>query len=207
MINQITGKIPRSCYVAFSGGRDSVAALGFLLDGHRDITLLYFNHGTEHGAEAETLARATAREHGLNICCGSVANKKHKRESQEEFWRNERYAFFAKFLDKPIVMAHHLDDCVETYLFSVLKHPIPRTIPYSRGNIIRPFIRFEQRHLHTFIRTDFIDDPSNEETKYLRNHIRKIVCPIAFGVNPGFKKIVEQQIRVEHQDLNEEVNN
>ena len=36
-----------------SGGKDSMAALNFLLKGKRKVTLAYFNHETIHGHQAE----------------------------------------------------------------------------------------------------------------------------------------------------------
>ena len=42
-----------------------------------------------------------------------------KGESQEEYWRNERYAFFEKFKSSPIVTCHHLGDAVETWVMSL----------------------------------------------------------------------------------------
>ena len=46
-------KIPKKVVLACSGGRDSMSALEFLVKGRRDVTVAYFNHGTDHGDDAQ----------------------------------------------------------------------------------------------------------------------------------------------------------
>ena len=47
------GNLSRRCYLACSGGPDSMAILDFLRKGNREVTVLHFNHGTEHGNQAD----------------------------------------------------------------------------------------------------------------------------------------------------------
>lgn len=195
---KLIGKIPRKVYLAFSGGLDSKAVLQFLLNGRRDVELLYFNHGTAHGQEAENFAKKVAKTHNLKIHIGNLSGKEIGRRSQEEFWRDERYAFFDKFNDRKILTAHHLDDCVETYAFSFI-HGNAKLIPYARGeNIIRPFLMFSKDDLREFLERNksddlgWVDDPSNEDTKYMRNLIRHELIPVIKKVNPGFRTTVRK---------------
>jgi tRNA(Ile)-lysidine synthase len=195
---KLIGKIPSKVYIAFSGGLDSKAVLQFMLNGRRDVELLYFNHGTEHGEEAEAFARKVAEFHGLKIHVGNLSGKEIGKRSKEEFWRDERYAFFDRFKDRKILTGHHLDDCIETYVFSFI-HGKAKLIPYKRGeNIIRPFLMFTKDDFRSFLKRNksddlgWIDDPSNNDTKYMRNLIRHELIPVVEKVNPGFKKTVRK---------------
>ena len=88
--------IPREVTLAYSGGKDSMAALNFLLNGKRKVTLAYFNHETSHGFHAEEFAKRTADHLGLDIKFGSYKHKSLSKKPSEMDWREQRYDFFKK---------------------------------------------------------------------------------------------------------------
>ena len=90
---KLLGRIPSSCYLACSGGKDSMMLLNFLLAGRRDVTVLYFNHSTEHGKEAEHFLHEFCRDRNLTLHVGTY----YGTEKTEEAWRNARYKFFSFF--------------------------------------------------------------------------------------------------------------
>ena len=191
----ITGKIPRQVAVAVSGGIDSMASLDFLRRAH-DVIVLHYNHGTPYAPKAEALVRAYCIEHKLTIVLGRCEEEMPAGVSKEAWWRDQRYKFFTEATDLPIITAHHLDDQVETYLFTALNGN-PFLIPHKRDQFIRPFITTEK--------TDFtlwcvrkgvptIDDPSNEDTKYRRNYIRHTLMPHVLNINPGIKKVIRKLV-------------
>ena len=92
---------------------------------------------------------------------------------------------------------HHLDDCVETYLFSCLRG-FQSVIPYSRGNVIRPFLLNEKSVFEKWCKqkvVPFIQDQSNDCLDYSRNRIRHNIVPEALKVNPGLKTVVKKIIK------------
>mgnify|MGYP005649568029 FL=1 len=191
----ITGKIPRQVAIAVSGGIDSMASLDFLRRAH-DVVVLHYNHGTPYAPKAEALVRAYCIEHKLTIVLGRCEEEMPAGVSKEAWWRDRRYEFFTEATDLPIITAHHLDDQVETYLFTALNGN-PFLIPHKRDQFIRPFITTEK--------TDFtlwcvrkgvptIDDPSNEDTKYRRNYIRHTLMPHVLNINPGIKKVIRKKV-------------
>ena len=191
----ITGKIPRQVAIAVSGGIDSMAVLDFLRRKH-DVVVLHYNHGTPYAPKAEALVRAYCIEHKLTIVLGRCEEEMPAGVSKEAWWRDQRYKFFTEATDLPIITAHHLDDQVETYLFTALNGN-PFLIPHKRDQFIRPFITTEK--------TDFtlwcvrkgvptIDDPSNEDTKYRRNYIRHTLMPHVLNINPGIKKVIRKKV-------------
>jgi tRNA(Ile)-lysidine synthase len=180
--------------VAFSGGVDSVAVTDFLLNGKRDVSLAFFHHGTPTSDQVLPFVESFARERGLRLDVGRLTQDRPPRESLEEFWRNQRYSFLDSFSD-PVVTAHHLDDAVETWIFSSL-HGDSKLIPYRRGNIVRPFLvspKDELRSWATRRSLKWMDDSSNDDTRFVRNRIRKEIVPQALIVNPGLRTVLRKK--------------
>jgi tRNA(Ile)-lysidine synthase len=190
-LNRLSCNIPTKCFLAFSGGADSLGALGFLMRGKRNVELLHFNHGTTSAEKFQAHTQCIAERLGLTLHVGKLLVEKPTEKSAEEWWRESRYAFFEKFEDRPIITAHHLDDCIETYVFNSL-HGKAGNIGVTRGNVIRPFLSFQKMRLHSFMPEDIqhIEDPSNQDTRFARNRIRHCVVPELLKINPGFHKVV-----------------
>jgi len=124
---------------------------------------------------------------------GRVARPRRSDESQEEYWREERYRFLFS-LEGPVVTAHHLDDAVETWLFNSI-HGKPRTIPYRNRNVIRPFLTTPKSELVSWCRRKdlrWTEDASNSDVAYMRNLIRHQIVPNALQVNPGLRTVVRK---------------
>ena len=170
-------------------------ALAFLKKGGWDISAAYFNHGTDHGAVAEKFLTQYCRGKNINLLKGAIlSDEGPRRKSQEEYWRDERYKFLDKIIGQ-IVTAHHLDDAVETWIFSSL-NGCGKIIPVRRGpNISRPFLFTAKEDVKCWVQNNevpFISDPSNDDLKYMRNRIRKKIVPEALLVNPGLRTVVRK---------------
>ena len=179
--------IPREIILACSGGKDSVAALNFLLRGKRKVTLAYFNHETAHSHSAEAFVKRLANHHGLDLKLGSYINKEGSKKPTEADWREQRYDFF-RTLGGKIVTAHHLNDAAEWWLFTSIRGN-PRVMPTTRKDpdIIRPFIKTPKDDFHRVAKPDsWSEDPSNTDWSYSRNRIRHEMMPSVLKVNPGF---------------------
>ena len=196
MIN-ISGKIPKEAYLAVSGGLDSMVGLDFLRRSKtRSLEVLHFNHGTAHSNDAEEFVRSKCKSLGLKLFVGKIKTKKDRRESQEEYWRRERYSFFENFNDKKIITFHHLNDQIETYIFTMLNGN-EMLIPHQRDNYLRPFVLTSRSRLEDWARSknvEYIDDPSNFNTKYSRNLIRHELIPLVKKINPGIEKVVKKKV-------------
>lgn len=189
-------KLPRKLTVAFSGGVDSVAAINFLSNNH-DVTAAFFHHGTENSDRAHEFALKFCDKHNIMLNVGYLRKNKSKDESWEEFWRNQRYMFLSQFDN--VVTAHHLDDCVETYLWSSM-HGKSKIISPRRHNIWRPFLTTPKSEFISWAKRkklDWCEDLSNQDDKYMRNYIRKHIVPHAYKVNPGLDKVVKKLVEEE----------
>lgn len=189
--------VPMEVCIAFSGGVDSLAVAHFLKRGGRKITLLHFNHGCQYSdriqAECETMAQSL----GLPIVIGHAQGERSKGQSLEDFWRRSRYRFmreYCKAHEKRLVVAHHLNDSIEGWIFSSL-HGTPKLIPVYDDVLIRPFlttpkaefIKYCERHGLTPVHDEF-----NFDMHVTRNFIRKEIIPAAYKVNPGLEKVIRK---------------
>jgi tRNA(Ile)-lysidine synthetase-like protein len=188
---KLTVPLPKQITVACSGGVDSMAVVDFLKRKH-DVTIAYFNHRTQHGEKASEFVSRYCGDNNIVMLYGSPRSMRGSKESMEEYWRRERYTFLEEL--GPVITCHHLDDCVETYIWSSL-HGTPKVIPLTRNNILRPFLTTRKSE---FIRwceqhnVPWIEDDSNKDTKYTRNYIRNELMPHALHINPGLPKLVKK---------------
>ncbi len=194
---KVLGQIPKGEFgIACSGGVDSMAILDFLVKGRYNPHVIYFNHNTEHGNLAEKFITEYCSNNNLNLFVGRTELK--PTSNKEKIWSDLRYEFFSKF-DFPIMTCHHLDDCVETYIFSCLRG-FQSVIPYSKGNVIRPFLLNEKSVFEKWCKqkmVPFIQDESNDCLDYSRNRIRHQIVPESLLVNPGLKTVVKKMINNE----------
>jgi tRNA(Ile)-lysidine synthase len=193
---RIIGKIPSNVVVACSGGIDSMVASHFFCQGRRGVRLAYFNHDTSYSTEAQQFVENYATKNNLDLFIGRVKGTKGKR-SMEEFWRDERYAFFNRIKTNYLVTCHHLDDVVETWVMSAL-HGQCKLIPYRRGNkIFRPFLMTSKKSIKEYAERKnikWLEDPSNVRTEYTRNHIRHTLMPGILKVNPGIRTTIRKKL-------------
>jgi tRNA(Ile)-lysidine synthase len=208
MINLLCN-IPHKINLACSGGVDSMAVLDFLINGKKDVTVLYFNHGTEHSINVEKPLIDYCKSRFIKIKCGSIKKAKLKSESLEEYWRNERYNFFRENNDCPTVTCHHLDDAVETWLFTSL-HGEGRLIPptvndyVNRTCFIRPFLLARKSDFVNWCSrkgVPFWQDESNHENDHARNYIRNVMMEHVLHINPGIHKVIKKKY-LSNKDLN-----
>lgn len=191
------GKLPRSCTVAFSGGVDSVAIADFLSKGKRSLSLAYFDHGTRHSQQSLTFIESFAKQRSLPLIISKISREKEPHESKEEYWRNERYRFLHS-IPGPVVTAHHLDDAIETWIFTSM-HGTPRVIPTSNRNVVRPFLLTPKKVLVDWCQRHnltWVEDESNADLSFMRNLIRHRMVPEAFKVNPGLHKTIAKKYKL-----------
>lgn len=199
---QLLGDIPERVSVAVSGGVDSMVLLDFLIKGRRDVTILHYHHGTEHGDEAYDFVNNIAVSLNARFISEELQEAVPQGESKENFWRKCRYNFLDRHADQPIFLGHHLDDVVETWLFSSF-HGVPKIIPYQRNNCYRPMLQVKKEEILDWADrhgVPYITDPSNENTGFMRNKIRHEIVPKVLEVNPGIHKVLAKQVKLHYDN-------
>ena len=188
------GKLQKDIVVAVSGGVDSMAVLDFLKHNH-NVTVAYFDHKTPHDPIGYEFVKTYCNDNSFSFISSTVQNEKSQKQSYEEYWRNERYAWFHS-MDKPVVICHHLDDVVETWIWSSL-HGKPRIIPYNNKNCIRPFMLNKKSEFTSWcVRKNipWSEDQSNLDIGFMRNYIRHELMQNALTVNPGIHKTIRKKV-------------
>jgi len=94
-----------------------------------------------------------------------------------------------------IATAHTQDDQVETVLMRVLRDSGARGLAglYAPGDIVRPVLEVSRASLAEYaasVGARWIEDPTNDSTRHLRNRLRRDLLPALARVRPGFEREV-----------------
>jgi tRNA(Ile)-lysidine synthase len=180
--------------VGFSGGPDSTAllhALAQLPQAHeRGLRALHIDHGLQrdHATWAAHCRQFCAT---LELRCDvlTVQVQSNAGEGIEAAARHARYAAFAAALadGEWLLLGHHRDDQVETVLLKLLRGAGPEGLggmhaqrPFARGQLWRPLLSLPRAQLRAYIEQHdlpCIHDPSNDDTRLARNHLRHDILP------------------------------
>lgn len=191
---KVQGKLSKNLVVACSGGPDSMAIADFLRRKH-NLKLHFVHHKTDASEEAFQFLKNYSNKNDIDFVYSYIDETIPNGVSQEEHWRNQRYKFFYQH-KIPVVTGHHLDDCVETWIWSCM-HGEGKIIPYSNGNVIRPFRLNKKENFYDWCHRHnipYVEDKSNNDTKYMRNYIRHEMIPHVLKVNPGIHKVIKKKI-------------
>jgi tRNA(Ile)-lysidine synthase len=194
----IQGKLPRQLCLAVSGGVDSVAALHFLSRNH-NVTIVHINHNEGNSDTAAAFVEALADKYQCPLIYKRITVTKPTNRSLEEFWRNQRYELF-HLIPQPVITAHTLDDCIETWIWSSL-HGTGKIIPYTNQNVVRPFRLTPKREFVNWARRNnlsWVEDSSNENLSLTRNYIRHEMMPCVLRVNPGIATTITKKVKLDY---------
>jgi len=194
--------------VAVSGGPDSVVLLD-ALDRLKEafslaLVVAHFDHSLRpEDDERETRFTASlAASKNIPFTTQKALSPPGRRGmSLEEEARDLRY----EFLDhagkahgaQKIALGHTLDDQAETVIMRLLRGSGPTGLsgipPVRDHHIIRPLIEITRREIEDYIACrglQYITDPSNVQTKHLRNRIRLDLLPHLKTYQPGIVEIL-----------------
>lgn len=192
--------------LGFSGGADSSALLHFLKDRTKNLLCVHINHMIR-GCEAdrdEAFAKALCEKYGVKFISYKIdipALAKDNKLGLEECARNERYRVFNELLSenseyKCIVTAHNLDDNAETVVFNLVRGTGLKGlcgISPVTGKIMRPLLNISKKEIIEYCLANnigYVEDSTNKDTCYTRNHIRHNVLPQLEKINPEYKDAI-----------------
>ncbi|MEO5377759.1 MAG: tRNA lysidine(34) synthetase TilS [Magnetococcus sp. DMHC-6] len=192
-----------------SGGADSLALMHLgvasgLVIPSRDV-VAHFDHGLreESRGEAEFVIN---QAQGLGLECFVERWTDHAliaKGNLSERAREARYAFFLRIAQKChaglIATGHHKDDQAETFLDHLLRGSGTRGLSgmaarrplTSEVSLIRPLLFFRRYELENWLTTAgvaWVEDPTNQNPKYLRNRIRHDLLA-AFTRTAGYDSV------------------
>jgi len=180
--------------LAFSGGLDSSALL-YALSALRSregfsLRAVHINHQLHPSCvDWARAARATAR--GLRVPCEIVAVEVARRggESPEAAAREARYAALKQHLESGelLLTAHHQEDQLETILLALLRgsgvpglSAMRAVTALGSAQLLRPLLPICRSQLEQYARKrgfKWSEDPSNEDNRFDRNYLRRVVVP------------------------------
>jgi tRNA(Ile)-lysidine synthetase-like protein len=187
--------LPRNASVvlAVSGGLDSMCLLDAAAAAQQrrgcTIVVATFDHasGSHSTRAAEFVARAAAR-----YGCAVVIGRTPGVEESESAWREARWQFLRTISERvggPVVTAHNRDDQIETVLMRALRGAGARGLAglRARSAVRRPFLDVSRAQLRAYAderAVHWIDDPTNQSVKYLRNRVRRQILPAILEARP-----------------------
>lgn len=188
-------------YVACSGGVDSMVLVSELNRLGKKIHVLHVNYHLRDEASNldQQIIEDYCNQHSIPCSIHSVELSKELENggNLQDLARNVRYSFFKeKAVGQPskIVLAHHADDQIETFLLNIARKSgvmgLACMLP-EHGQIIRPLLPFSKKKIIEHAKKEGIvwrEDVSNQSNKYRRNSLRNVFIPAMEAQFPSFKE-------------------
>lgn len=181
-------------HIAFSGGLDSTVLLHLLGNLAKNQSLpplqaIHVHHGLQAAADgwpAHCQAVCDAAGVPLRVMHVQVQSG----ASLERAARDARYQAFAEIIgpSELLLTGQHRDDQAETLLFRLLRGAglrgltgMPALRPLGKGHLVRPLLDMSRAELEAYAREqqlNWIEDPSNGDSRFSRNYLRHQVFPL-----------------------------
>lgn len=190
--------------LACSGGVDSVVLATLLHRMHQHVEILHcnFNLRGEESKRDEDFVRSLAQSLGLPCHVQSFDTKaeiKRMGKGVQEVARMLRYEWFDTVIAARqkqhkqvyLLTAHHADDQAETIAMNFFRGTGMagmHGMQMKSGNLLRPLLFAKRAEILDFAESNhiaWVDDSSNMEDNYTRNHFRHHVIPQVEKIFPA----------------------
>ena len=148
------------------------------------LVVAHFDHGIRPDSPLDRqLVQDTARRHGLPFVYDEGELGPHPSEAEA---RDARYAFLHRVRQaagaRALVTAHHQDDVLETAVLNLVRGTGRRGLTSLRSHptLERPLLHVPKVDLIAYAKDQGLvwrEDSTNEDTRYLRNYLRRHVLP------------------------------
>ncbi|HET6925122.1 MAG TPA: tRNA lysidine(34) synthetase TilS [Candidatus Saccharimonadales bacterium] len=176
---------PGNYVVAVSGGVDSVVLLDLLrYHSGLKLTVAHFDHGIRSDSRLDRIfVQQLAHRYQLPFVFDAVTLGPGASEAAA---RKARYAFLKRAQQaagaQAIITAHHQDDMLETAVLNLLRGTGRKGLSSltTGEGVIRPLLEVPKSELLDYARRHRLswrEDSTNNDTNYLRNHIRHVMLP------------------------------
>ena len=202
--------------LAVSGGVDSVVLCELCKQADYDFAIAHCNFQLrgEESERDETFVENLGKKYGVEVFIKKFDTEKYAQENKkgiQEAARDLRYEWFTEIVDNQfaigneetdihhspftthVLTAHHADDNIETALMNYCRgtglHGL-EGMPVASPHIRRPLLRFWKEELTEFAKKnklEFVEDSSNQLSKYTRNLFRNEIIPLIAKVYPQIK--------------------
>ncbi len=186
-----------------SGGVDSVVLLNILnkIFDQKSLAVFHLDHSSRNNSDKDfQFVQNLCSKFGTKFY-GEKLDKIPQKD-KENFWRTERKRLAKKakkdFGAERILTAHHATDLVETMLFRLTKGcGIDGLSPFETST--KPLWQVPKSEIEKYARENklkWIEDPSNENTDFQRNLIRKEVLPHLRKITPNLEQVFVREAEI-----------
>lgn len=203
--------INKKWVVAVSGGADSMALLDMCVKHKLNVIVAHVNYKKRDSADRDMNGvQAYCDKHAIP-CFIHIVTKYEEHTNFQAQAREIRYRFFKAIYEQEkangVLVAHHLDDVIETYLMQTQRGSIPAWYGIAEEMymyhilIKRILLDYTKKELEEYCeqhRVTYYDDESNFENHYTRNKIRH--QHIDF-MDKGEKKKIKLEIDQKNESL------
>ena len=172
------------------------------LDNIPSLRAVHINHGLSEDADDwEEHCRRECAARGIELRCDRVEVVADGR-GPEAAAREARYRVFTDCLapGEALLLAHHLDDHVETFFLRLLRGAgtaglsgMPAQRPLGAGVLVRPLLEMPRSALKSYALDrglKWCEDTSNTDESLDRNYLRRQVLPRLAARWPGYRESV-----------------
>jgi tRNA(Ile)-lysidine synthase len=185
--------------VGFSGGLDSTVLVHVLASYpslRNKLTAVHINHGiSSNSLSWQNYCEQFCLKAGINF----VSQPIHFDRSAniEDGARIARYKVFSSLLTEQdcLILGHHRDDQAETVLLQLFRGAgidglaaMMEVGTLGKGTIARPLLSYSRQQLELYAAShelQWIEDESNQDSKYSRNYVRHEIMPLLAAKWPG----------------------
>lgn len=191
--------------LALSGGMDSVV-LGLLLRDLKsalkwDLLAVYLHHGEQaslqnYRSQAQIFCQKWCQELEIPFVVEKYTGAKELKSEKD--LRDWRWSVLKKMQMQTgaegVITGHHLDDLLETRLLRLLRgsgFQGLKAMEVWNGSVMRPLLGVSRLKIQKFAqenRLQWMEDPSNADTSFLRNWLRHEWLPLLEKKNPAYLK-------------------
>ncbi len=196
--------------VGFSGGLDSQVLLHAITELELKIPILavHINHSIQDESDQwQADCESTAKGLKVDFFSQKVDGMNPRGESPEAWARTKRYEAFTSMMiaGDILLLAHHQDDQIETFFLQLLRGSGPSGLAamssemaFAEGFIGRPLLLdIGREDLEAYAQMNglqWVEDPSNQDSRYDRNYLRHQVLPLLKQRWPSYTKNISRSI-------------
>ena len=201
---ELCTKIPKDAIFAVSGGVDSIAAAHFLARRRKIHRIYHFNHKLQPANdEMEESVKRFANDMNCQL---TLRHAEESIETEADARRLRIDDYFDQCAVETMITAHHMCDCVESYLLNVIRGhpeyvPIPLVTEFdAHKKILHPFLlnkkqTFENYACRNGLMKYVVPDPTNAIARgSRRNMILNEIIPILKREMVVLEKIVRKKL-------------
>ena len=211
--------LPNRLLVGFSAGLDSTVLLHALAQVSQtdwpglELSAIHLHHGLQPAADdfaRQAQETCEAFKIPLTVQTLKVPQEEQQALGLEAAARRHRYAAFERALsqDQALVLAHHLDDQIETTLLQWMRGAgldglVSMQAWSAKRRLWRPLLALSKQSLLDYARRHaltWMEDPSNQDLSLDRNRLRSRVVPELIDMRSGVLESMGRSIELLQQD-------